>query len=59
MKKNVNDLICGLLNDGKFTRKELNFIIYQAEQDKIDKTSLLDGIMEDYLSYIVEKCSFF
>ncbi len=54
MKKNVNDLICGLLNDGKFTRKELNFTIYQAEQNKIDKATLLDGIMEDYLSYIVE-----
>ena len=54
MKKNVSDLICGLLNDGKFTRTELNFIIYQAEQDKIDKTSLLDGIMENYLLYIVE-----
>ena len=54
MKKNINDLICGLLNDGKFTRKELNFTIYQAEQNKIDKTTLLDGIMEEYLSFVVE-----
>ena len=54
MKKNVNDLICGLLNDGKFTRKELNFTIYQAEQNKIDKATLLDGIMEEYLSFVVE-----
>lgn len=54
MKKNINDLICGLLNDGKFTRKELDFIIYQAEQDKINKTTLLDGIMEEYLSFVVE-----
>jgi hypothetical protein len=32
----------------------LNFTIYQAEQNKIDKTTLLDGIMEEYLSFVVE-----
>ena len=46
MNKGISELLEGVFIDNKITSKELNLLIFQAEELSVDKTELLKYIKE-------------
>lgn len=53
MNKEISELLEGVFIDNKITSKELNLLIFQAEELSVDKTELLKCVKEKYVDIIV------
>ena len=53
MNKEISELLEGVFIDNKITSKEINLLIFQAEELSVDKTELLKCVKEKYVDIIV------
>jgi hypothetical protein len=55
MNKEISELLEGVFIDNKITSKELNLLIFQAEELSVDKTELLKCVKEKYVDILSDK----